>query len=260
MDEEKSAAIAGPKSKEDIDDEYDHPRKGNTITAAAHIITAVIGAGVLALPYSVANFGWGGGPPMILMFGAVSLYSSMLLADLYRYPGPDEGKRNPTYMHCVRSFLGPHQVWFCGLIQYLVLVIIGVGYNVVASISMAAIRRSDCFHGGYSCKPDLWQYCIIFGACQIVFSQIPNLSQATALSVVAAIMSLTYATIGLGLSIGKATEHTHSHGTAGGVSIASEGPAAKAYLIFASLGQTAFAFIYSFVLIEIQGHSESAAF
>ena len=38
-----------------------------------------------------------------------------------------------------------------------------------------------------------------------MFSQIPDLSQATALSVVAAIMSITYASIGLGLSIGKAT-------------------------------------------------------
>lgn len=33
-------------------------------------------------------------------------------------------------------------------------------------------------------------------------------------------------------------EHTHSHGTADGVHISSVGPAAKAYYIFASLGQT----------------------
>lgn len=31
---------------------------GNTFTAAAHILTAVVGAGVLALPYSLAMLGW----------------------------------------------------------------------------------------------------------------------------------------------------------------------------------------------------------
>ena len=79
---------------------------GNTLSAAAHCITAVIGAGVLALPYSVAALGWAGGPVMITMFAVVSLYTSMLLSDVYRYPGPDEGKRNRTYMACVKSFLG----------------------------------------------------------------------------------------------------------------------------------------------------------
>ena len=31
---------------------------GNTFTATAHILTAVVGAGVLALPYSLAMLGW----------------------------------------------------------------------------------------------------------------------------------------------------------------------------------------------------------
>lgn len=34
------------------------PCLGNTLTAAAHIITAVIGAGVLALPHALAMLGW----------------------------------------------------------------------------------------------------------------------------------------------------------------------------------------------------------
>ena len=45
---------------------------GNTVTAAAHCITAVIGAGVLALPYSVGALGWAGGPVMIAMFAIAS--------------------------------------------------------------------------------------------------------------------------------------------------------------------------------------------
>ena len=45
---------------------------------------------------------------------------------------------------------------------------------------------------------------IIFGAIQIVLSQIPDFNRLWWLSIVAAIMSFSYSSIGLGLSIGKA--------------------------------------------------------
>ena len=72
---------------------------------------------------------------MILMFGAVSLYSSMLLADLYRYPGPEEGRRNPTYMDCVRSFLGEHQYQILCLYLLLCDVIL---LDVIATLDCSA--------------------------------------------------------------------------------------------------------------------------
>lgn len=46
-------------------------------------------------------------------------------------------------------------------------------------------------------------YMIAFGAVQIIFSQIPDFDQLWWLSIVAAVMSFTYSTIGLGLGIGK---------------------------------------------------------
>ncbi|KAK9802788.1 hypothetical protein WJX73_005185 [Symbiochloris irregularis] len=217
-------------------DEFE--RTGTAWSGAAHCITAVIGAGVLALPYSVGALGWAGGPIMIIMFAVVSMYASLLLSDAYRYPGPDTGRRNRTYMACVKSFLGPRQVAFAGTVQYVVLIIIGIGYTVTAAISMVTIHRSHCFHVNNPCKPYIWRYAVIFGAIQLLFSQIPDLHSVTLVSVVAAIMSIGYASIGLGLSIGKATEHSHGHGTVEGFPISEEGPAEKAYLIMAALGQT----------------------
>lgn len=46
-------------------------------------------------------------------------------------------------------------------------------------------------------------YMITFGISEIIFSQIPDFSQVWWLSIVAAIMSFTYSTVGLGLGIGK---------------------------------------------------------
>jgi hypothetical protein len=44
---------------------------------------------------------------------------------------------------------------------------------------------------------------IMFGITEILLSQIPDFDQLWWLSIVAAVMSFTYSTIGLGLGIGK---------------------------------------------------------
>lgn len=69
-----------------------------------------------------------------------------------------------------------------------------------------AIERSDCFHtkGHESpCKVSSNPYMIAFGVVEILFSQIPDFDQIWWLSIVAAVMSFTYSTIGLGLGIAK---------------------------------------------------------
>lgn len=44
---------------------------------------------------------------------------------------------------------------------------------------------------------------IIFGVIQIIFSQIPDFDQIWWLSIVAAVMSFTYSSIGLGLAVAQ---------------------------------------------------------
>ena len=69
-----------------------------------------------------------------------------------------------------------------------------------------AIKKSNCFHssgGKDPCKVSSTPYMIIFGVVEILFSQIPDFDQIWWLSFVAAVMSFTYSTIGLGLGIGK---------------------------------------------------------
>ena len=46
---------------------------------------------------------------------------------------------------------------------------------------------------------------LIFGAFQILLSQIPDFDRLWFLSIVAAVMSFSYSSIGLGLAIGKTT-------------------------------------------------------
>ena len=79
---------------------------GTAWTCAAHIITAVIGSGVLSLAWSVAQLGWVAGPACMLCFALVTYVSASILSDCYRCHDADKGPRNRSYMDAVRVFLG----------------------------------------------------------------------------------------------------------------------------------------------------------
>lgn len=78
---------------------------GNYITAAAHIVTAVIGSGVLSLAWATSTMGWIAGPIVLLLFSAITWYCAWLLADAYRHPR-DTGVRTYTYPGAVSTILG----------------------------------------------------------------------------------------------------------------------------------------------------------
>lgn len=80
--------------------------EGTWITASAHIITAVIGSGVLSLAWAIAQLGWVAGPAVLFAFSFITYFTSTLLADCYRTPDPVHGKRNYTYSDVVKSVLG----------------------------------------------------------------------------------------------------------------------------------------------------------
>eukprot|EP01018_Ginkgo_biloba_P025838 Gb_05209 [translate_table: standard] len=235
------------------DDDGHFERTGTLWTAAAHIITAVIGSGVLSLAWSIAQLGWIAGPAVMLAFAAVTFYTSCLLADCYRFSDPVTGDRNYTYKDAVRVILGERQVWLCGLFQYVNLYGTGIAYTIAASISMKAIRESNCFHkNGHDspCHFSDYTFMIVFGVTEIIFSQIPDFNRIWWLSIVAAIMSFSYSTIGLGLGIAKVAEQGRLYGSLGGVTTITK--AQKVWRVFQALGDIAFAYPYSMILIEIQ--------
>lgn len=80
--------------------------EGTWVTACAHIVTAVIGSGVLSLAWAVAQLGWIAGTIVLFLFSLVALFTSLLLTNCYRYPDPIYGIRNPTYKVMVKNILG----------------------------------------------------------------------------------------------------------------------------------------------------------
>lgn len=249
------AGFASQAPSKCFDDDGRLKRSGTVWTASAHIITAVIGSGVLSLAWATAQLGWIAGPTVLFLFSFVTYYTSCLLAACYRSGDPVSGKRNYTYMEAVQNNLGGFQVKLCGLIQYFNLVGVAIGYTIAASISMIAVKRSSCFHEkGHDnpCGVSGTPYMLMFGFVEILFSQIPDFDQISWLSMVAAVMSFTYSSIGLGLGISKVAENGKIKGSLTGISIGKVTQTQKIWRSFQALGAIAFAYSYSLILIEIQ--------
>ncbi|KQK20976.1 amino acid permease 6 [Brachypodium distachyon] len=249
-------AEAGLVGRADVDDDGRERRTGTLVTASAHIITAVIGSGVLSLAWAIAQLGWVIGPAVLLAFSVITWFCSSLLADCYRSPDPVHGKRNYTYGQAVRANLGVGKYRLCSLAQYINLVGVTIGYTITTAISMGAIGRSNCFHrNGHdaNCEASNTTNMIIFAAIQVMLSQLPNFHKIWWLSIVAAVMSLAYSSIGLGLSIARIVGGAHAKTTLTGVTVGVDvSSSEKIWRTFQSLGDIAFAYSYSNVLIEIQ--------
>lgn len=250
-----SVDVATQAGSKCFDDDGRLKRTGTVWTASSHIITAVIGSGVLSLAWATAQLGWVAGPAVMFLFSFVTYYTSTLLAACYRTGDSLTGKRNYTYMDAVRSSLGGGKVKICGLVQYLNLFGVAIGYTIASSISMMAIKRSNCFHNSHDkdpCHMNSNPYMIAFGVVQIIFSQIPDFDQLWWLSAVAAVMSFTYSTIGLALGILQVAENGKIRGSMTGISIGTVTQTEKIWRSFQALGNIAFAYSYSIILIEIQ--------
>jgi proton-coupled amino acid transporter len=76
--------------------------------ACFHIITAIIGAGVLGLPHSLSMLGWLGGSIALVVFCGVTLWCSFMLSDMYEV----DGRKHGTYGDAVISVLGEGHILF----------------------------------------------------------------------------------------------------------------------------------------------------
>ena len=69
-----------------------------------------------------------------------------------------------------------------------------------------AIQKSDCYHRegrDAPCSYGVNLFMLVFGAVQIVLSQIPDFHNMEWLSVLAAVMSVCYSLIGFALGLAK---------------------------------------------------------
>ncbi|KAH6821014.1 amino acid permease 7 [Perilla frutescens var. hirtella] len=229
-------------------------RTGTIWTAVAHIITGVIGSGVLSLAWSMAQLGWIAGPLLMLFFAAITLISTFLMCDCYRSPDPEHGPiRNRSFAEAVELNLGEKSAWISGLLIHINFYGTGIAYVITSATCFSAIQKSNCYHKyGHDapCEFGNTNSMLLFGLVQIFMSQIPDLHSMEWLSVVAAVMSIAYSTIGLGLGAAQVIGEGVILGSIGGISTSSS--TQKFWLVFQALGDIAFAYPFTMIVLNIQ--------
>ncbi|CAL5390210.1 unnamed protein product [Camellia sinensis] len=224
---------------------HDQPihRTGNEWTAVAHIITGVIGSGVLSLAWCMAQLGWIGGSFSMLFFAFITLISAFLLSNCYRSPYPELGPtRNHSYLEAVHFNLGERSSWACGLCVNINLYGIGIAYTITSAISMSntEIKLLPQYGHEVNCEYGDTYYMLIFGLSQIV---------SFIYSFIALALGLVKVTVVVG--IGLAGDGVIKGNIAG---VSTSTTLEKVWLVSQALGDIAFAYPYSIILIEIQLH------
>ncbi|KAK4491813.1 hypothetical protein RD792_002589 [Penstemon davidsonii] len=202
----------------------------------------------------MAQLGWIAGPISMVCFAGVTLVSVYIVCDCYRYPHLKYGPlRNRSYFEAVQSNLGEKTAWICGLFMQINFCGNAVAYVITSAISIRAIKRSNCYHEyGHDapCEFGNTLYMLLFGAVQIFISQIPDFHSMAWLSVVAAIMSFAYSFIGLGLGAAQVVGNGVIKGNNGGIPTFTG--IQKMWLVSQAIGDIAFAYPYSILVLNIQ--------
>ncbi|XP_076909355.1 putative amino acid permease 7 [Bidens hawaiensis] len=231
-----------------------HKPTGDVWTTLAHIITAVIGSGVLSLSWSVAQLGWIAGPISFVLFALVTLLNASILNNFHTVSDRNGiSVTNRSYLEAVQNILGDPSALVCALLVYFNLFKVGVVYTITSASSIRAIQKSNCYHDhGHeaACEYGIEFYMLLFGIINIVASQIPNFHSTKWLSVIAAAMSFTYSLIGSGLGLAQTLGNGKIKGSIGGVP--TEEPIQKVWLVAQAIGDIAFAYPFHLIFLETQ--------
>jgi amino acid permease len=233
------------------DAEYDLPvtagRNGTWFNSAFHNITAMVGAGVLGLPYAMVYLGWPAGVVIMTLSWVATLYTLWQMCDLHQIEG---GRRFNRYHELGQYAIGRKWgLWIVIPCQLIVMVGLNIVYCVTAGKSLRYVWVHTCHKHGLSNTCDsfgLSAWIVVYAASQILLSQLPNFHKLSAISLVAAIMSILYSSIAIGMasSEGRAPDTSYNldgYTTADGV-----------FGIFNALGTVAFAYGGHNVVMEIQ--------
>lgn len=231
-----------PRANYDDDFTPNH-KTGSVRTAASHFFCAMVGSGVLAFPRAVAWLGWIAGPILIIVFYCVALVTAGLLASCYRVNGKEHGR----YHHAVNSILGKRHALACSIFQLLTLFLVDIAWSITGATSAKAIATDLCSDPN-NCFNSIWVMGLLFGAVELVLSQVRNLEEAWWVSATGVAMSFIYSIIAFVCAAVQAAS-TGGQGTVGGIAA---GSTDKAMGVLNALGIIAFGFSGGQVLLEIQ--------
>ncbi|KAG9457004.1 hypothetical protein H6P81_001512 [Aristolochia fimbriata] len=206
-----------------------------------HNVTAIVGAGVLGLPFAFSQTGWAGGIISLGLSWLVTLYTFWQLIELHELvPGKRFDRYHELGQHVFGERLG---LWIVVPLQIGVQVGTDIVYMVTGGKSLkkffdivvptfGAIRKT--------------YFIMIFAAIHVFLSHFPNFNSIRGISVIAASMSIFYSTIAFVASLMKGPHQGISYAPRSSTS------AGMTFDVFNAIGTVGFSYAAHSVALEIQ--------
>ncbi|XP_050372926.1 lysine histidine transporter 2-like [Argentina anserina] len=209
--------------------------------SAFHNVTAMVGAGVLSLPFALAELGWGPGVAILILSWVITLYTLWQMVEMHEMV---PGKRFDRYHELGQHAFGPKLgLWVVVPQQVVVEVGVCIVYMVTGGKSLKKVHNVLCPR----CKDIRTVFWImIFASSHFVLSHLPNFNSMSAVSLAAAIMSLSYSTIAWAASLHRGVVEDVDY------SYRAKTNAGAVLNFFGGLGEVAFAYAGHNVVLEIQ--------
>ncbi|PHT61243.1 Lysine histidine transporter 1 [Capsicum annuum] len=210
--------------------------------SAFHNVTAMVGAGILSLPYAMAQLGWGPGVAVLVISWIITLYTLWQMVEMHEIvPGKRFDRYHELGQHAFGKKLG---LWIIVPQQLVVEVGTDIVYMVTGGESLQQFYKLVCRK---DCKDIKKTYFImIFASVHFVISHLPDLNSIAGVSLAAAVMSISYSTIAWGATLKKGEQPDVEYG------YKSKSTAGTVFNFFTALGDVAFAYAGHNVVLEIQ--------
>ncbi|CAI8598112.1 unnamed protein product [Vicia faba] len=206
-----------------------------------HNLTAMVGAGVLSLPYAMSNMGWGPGVAILILSWVITLYTLWQMVEMHEMI---PGKRLDRYHELGQEAFGEKLgLWIVVPQQVIVEAGTCIVYMVTGGKSLKKIHDTLC-PDCRDIKTSYW--IIIFASINFVIAQCPNFNSLSIISMTAAAMSLTYSTIAWSASVKNGIVSNVDYGPR------STSTTDSVFHFFSALGDVAFAYAGHNVVLEIQ--------
>ncbi|XP_008648430.1 lysine histidine transporter 2 isoform X1 [Zea mays] len=212
--------------------------------AAFHNVTAMVGAGVLTLPYAMSELGWGVGVTVLVLSWVITVYTLWQMVEMHEcVPGKRFDRYHELGQHAFGEKLG---LWIVVPQQLVVEVGLNIVYMITGGQSLQKFHDMVC-HG--RCRRIKLPYFImVFASVHFVLSQLPDFHSISSVSLAAAVMSVGYSAIAWTASAaqGKAAEAEADY------SLRATTTPGKVFGFLGALGDVAFTYAGHNVVLEIQ--------
>ncbi|XP_071722770.1 lysine histidine transporter 1 [Rutidosis leptorrhynchoides] len=209
--------------------------------SAFHNVTAMVGAGVLSLPYAMAELGWGPGVVILILSWIITLYTLWQMVEMHEMV---PGKRFDRYHELGQHAFGEKLGLYIVVPQQLIVEVgVCIVYMVTGGKSLKKFHDLVC----KDCKDiKLTFFIMIFASVHFVLSHLPNFNSIAGVSLCAAVMSLSYSTIAWSASLAKGVKSDVQYG------YKAKSTSGTVFNFLAALGDVAFAYAGHNVVLEIQ--------